>query len=213
MFIKSGPATTDQERRGSVSNWFSSLRRGAGRRKREESAVPTNYGSLGRRKDGPQSRGKTRSAWDLTTVSRLVITLTSCISSRRISASSSSEPRSVWSVSYIGSAALDSEPSESRAEARDPVTVGNTPASIPDSIDVLVDIRVAVAGGRTTAPQPLPTHTDIVAPFTLITPMRTFLNYVNLHANFEGNRERALLLAHTRILSYQKLSMHSSSAP
>lgn len=72
MFIKAGPGTAEQERRGSVSNWFSSLRRGAGRRKREESAVPTNYGSLGRRKDGTQPRGKTRSAWDLTTVTRLV---------------------------------------------------------------------------------------------------------------------------------------------
>lgn len=72
MFIKGGPAAGDQERRGSVSNWFSSLRRG-GRRKREEiAAAPSSYGSLGRRKDGAQPRGKTRSAWDLTTVSRLV---------------------------------------------------------------------------------------------------------------------------------------------
>lgn len=71
MFIKAAPGPAEEERRGSVSNWFSSLRRG-GRRKREESAVSSNYGSLGRRKDGTQPRGKTRSAWDLTTVSRLV---------------------------------------------------------------------------------------------------------------------------------------------
>ncbi|XP_046979108.1 cytohesin-1 isoform X1 [Nymphalis io] len=70
MFIKAAPVVAEEERRGSVSNWFSSLRRG-GRRKREDSAVPTGYGSLGRRKDGTQSRGKTRSAWDLTTVTRL----------------------------------------------------------------------------------------------------------------------------------------------
>lgn len=76
MFIKSGSAAAEQqERRGSVSNWFSSLRRGAGRRKREETTVPTNYGSLGRRKDGQQPRGKTRSAWDLSTVTRLVCIL------------------------------------------------------------------------------------------------------------------------------------------
>lgn len=62
---------SEEERRGSVSNWFSSLRRG-GRRKREDTAVPAGYGSLGRRKDGAQARGKTRSAWDLTTVTRLV---------------------------------------------------------------------------------------------------------------------------------------------
>ncbi|KAJ2945907.1 hypothetical protein O0L34_g4821 [Tuta absoluta] len=71
MFIKAGPGPAEEERRGSVSNWFSSLRRG-GRRKREEAVVPSSYGSLGRRKDGSQPRGKTRSAWDLTTVSRLV---------------------------------------------------------------------------------------------------------------------------------------------
>ncbi|CAH2239803.1 jg20736 [Pararge aegeria aegeria] len=72
MFIKAVPVASEEERRGSVSNWFSSLRRG-GRRKREETAaVPAGYGSLGRRKDGGQSRGKTRSAWDLTTVTRLV---------------------------------------------------------------------------------------------------------------------------------------------
>lgn len=75
MFIKAGQVEPEQERRGSVSNWFSSLRRGAGRRKREEVTVPSGYGSLGRRKDGTQPRGKTRSAWDLTTVSRLVCIL------------------------------------------------------------------------------------------------------------------------------------------
>ncbi|CAH2037316.1 unnamed protein product, partial [Iphiclides podalirius] len=71
MFIKAGPGADEEERRGSVSNWFSSLRRG-GRRRREDATVPTGYGSLGRRKDGTQPRGKTRSAWDLTTVTRMV---------------------------------------------------------------------------------------------------------------------------------------------
>lgn len=71
MFIKGGPAPADQERRGSVSNWFSSLRR-VGRRKRDETVMPSSYGSLGRRKDGSHPRGKTRSAWDLTSVARLV---------------------------------------------------------------------------------------------------------------------------------------------
>ncbi|KPJ12791.1 hypothetical protein RR48_10421 [Papilio machaon] len=71
MFIKAGPGTGEEERRGSVSNWFSSLRRG-GRRRREDTTVPSGYGSLGRRKDGTQARGKTRSAWDLTTVTRMV---------------------------------------------------------------------------------------------------------------------------------------------
>lgn len=73
MFIKvpPAPAEEERERRGSVSNWFLSLRRN-GRRKREDNAVPANYGSLGRRKDGNQARGKTRSAWDLTTVTRMV---------------------------------------------------------------------------------------------------------------------------------------------
>lgn len=75
MFIKAAPGAAEPERRGSVSNWFSSLRRGGGRRKREETAVPSGYGSLGRRKDGSQPRGKTRSAWDLTTVTRLVCIL------------------------------------------------------------------------------------------------------------------------------------------
>ncbi|KPI93015.1 hypothetical protein RR46_14236 [Papilio xuthus] len=70
MFIKAGPGTGEEERRGSVSNWFSSLRRG-GRRRREDTTVPSGYGSLGRRKDGTQARGKTRSAWDLTTVTRM----------------------------------------------------------------------------------------------------------------------------------------------
>lgn len=79
MFIKAGPAAAEPERRGSVSNWFSSLRRGGGRRKREETAVPSGYGSLGRRKDGSQPRGKTRSAWDLTTVTRLVCILSSIV--------------------------------------------------------------------------------------------------------------------------------------
>ncbi|CAH2106282.1 unnamed protein product [Euphydryas editha] len=65
------PVAAEEERRGSVSNWFSSLRRG-GRRKRDDSGVPAGYGSLGRRKEGAQTRGKTRSAWDLTTVTRLV---------------------------------------------------------------------------------------------------------------------------------------------
>lgn len=74
MFIKGGveggPAA-EGERRGSVSNWFSSLRRG-GRRKREDPApTSASYGSLGRRKDAPP-RGKARSAWDLTAVARLV---------------------------------------------------------------------------------------------------------------------------------------------
>ncbi|CAG5050210.1 unnamed protein product [Parnassius apollo] len=68
--IQAGPGAAEEERRGSVSNWFSSLRRG-GRRRREDTTVPSGYGSLGRRKDGTQSRGKTRSAWDLTTVTRL----------------------------------------------------------------------------------------------------------------------------------------------
>lgn len=71
MFIKAAPVAAEEERRGSVSNWFSSLRRG-GRRKRDDNGVPTGYGSLGRRKEGAQARGKTRSAWDLTTVTRLV---------------------------------------------------------------------------------------------------------------------------------------------
>ncbi|KAI8436058.1 hypothetical protein MSG28_004179 [Choristoneura fumiferana] len=69
-YEQAGPAPAEEERRGSVSNWFSSLRRG-GRRRRDEPA-PSNYGSLGRRKDGTQPRGKTRSAWDLTTVSKLI---------------------------------------------------------------------------------------------------------------------------------------------
>lgn len=71
MFIKAVPVAAEEERRGSVSNWFSSLRRG-GRRKRDDNGVPTGYGSLGRRKEGAQARGKTRSAWDLTSVTRLV---------------------------------------------------------------------------------------------------------------------------------------------
>ncbi|VVC93118.1 unnamed protein product [Leptidea sinapis] len=66
-----GPAPVEDERRGSVSNWFSSLRRG-GRRKRDENTAPFGYGSLGRRKDAGETRGKTRSAWDLTAVARMI---------------------------------------------------------------------------------------------------------------------------------------------
>lgn len=72
MFIKNVAGGGDEERRGSVSNWFNSLRRGGRRRREEPAAAPVQaYGSLGRRRDAPP-RGKTRSAWDLTTVSRMV---------------------------------------------------------------------------------------------------------------------------------------------
>lgn len=69
----------------------------------------------------------------------------------------------MWSVSDTGSAALDSEPRESLADAREPVTVGRTPASMPDSMEVLVDTRAAVVVGGWRPPPPPVTQTDISA--------------------------------------------------
>lgn len=75
MFIKS---QQDHDRRPSVSGWFNSLRRGAkGRRKDSAGTISTTpsvplYGSLGRKKPSSGCQSKARSAWDLTTISRLV---------------------------------------------------------------------------------------------------------------------------------------------
>lgn len=61
-----------------MSGWFNSLRRGAkGRRKDSAGTISTApsvplYGSLGRKKPSSGCQSKARSAWDLTTISRLV---------------------------------------------------------------------------------------------------------------------------------------------